>query len=70
MLIGIFYDSLNVLALTFFFLAFSAVELGIGLILLLFQNAVSRTVGLNERGENFLKMFNRARARLYKNKIN
>jgi len=68
--IGLIYDNLNILSLTFFFLVFSAVEFGIGLILLLFQNIVNRSINLNDLDHNFLKFSNRFKNKLYLNKIN
>lgn len=68
--VGLVYDNLNVLSLTFFFLVFSAIEFGIGVVLLLFQNIITRSINLNDYDANFLKFFNRFRAKLYINKIN
>ncbi len=68
--VGFVYDNLNVLSLTFFFLVFSAIEFGIGLVLLLFQNIISRSINLNDYDTNFLKFSNRFRNKLYINKIN
>lgn len=68
--IGIIFDNLNILSLTFFFLVFSAIEFGIGLILLLFQNIVNRSINLNDNDTNFLKFINRFKIKLYTNKIN
>lgn len=68
--VGLIYDNLNVLSLTFFFLVFSAIEFGVGLILLLFQNIITRSINLNDQDSNFLKFANRFRNKLYINKIN
>jgi hypothetical protein len=68
--IGFIYDNLNILSLTFFFLVFSAIEFGIGLILLLFQNIITRSINLNDYDTNFLKFINRFNNKLYLNKIN
>ena len=68
--IGLIYDNLNILSLTFFFLVFSAIEFGIGLVLLLFQNIKMRTINLNDFDSNFLKFSNRFKIKLYVNKIN
>lgn len=70
MFIGIIYDNINVLSLTFFFLVFSAIEFGIGLILLLFQNIITRSINLNDYDTNFLKFSNRFKNKLYINKLN
>jgi len=68
--IGLIYDNLNVLSLTFFFLVFSAIEFGIGLILLLFQNIINRSINLHDIDYNFLKFSNRFKNKIYLNKIN
>jgi hypothetical protein len=68
--IGFIYDNLNILSLTFFFLVFSAIEFGIGLILLLFQNIITRSINLNDYDTNFLKFINRFNNKIYLNKIN
>ena len=68
--IGIIYDNLNILSLTFFFLTFSAIELGIGLILLLFQNIINRTINLNNNDLNITKFSLKFFNNLYVNKFN
>lgn len=68
--VGIIYDNLNIISLTFFFLVLSAVEFGIGLIILLFQNLITRTINLGEDGTNFIKFSNRFKNSLFINKIN
>lgn len=68
--IGLIYDNLNLLSLTFFFLVFSAIEFGLGLVLLLFQNILNRSINLNDNDTNFLKFTNRLKNRLNTNKIN
>lgn len=68
--IGLAFDNLNLLSLTFFFLVFSAIEFGIGLILLLFQNIINRSINLNDQDLNFLKFVNRFKTKLNINKIN
>jgi hypothetical protein len=68
--IGLIFDNLNILSLTFFFLVFSAIEFGIGLILLLFQNIINRSINLNDQDLNFLKFINRFKTKLNLNKIN
>ena len=70
MFIGFVYDNLNILSLTFFFLVFSAIEFGIGLVLLLLQNIITRSINLNDYDTNFLKFSNRFKSKLYLNKIN
>ena len=68
--VGLIYDNINVLSLTFFFLVFSAIEFGIGLVLLLFQNIITRSINLNDYDTNFIKFLNRFKNKLYINKIN
>ena len=70
LLIGILYDNVNVLSLTFFFLILSAVELGIGLVLLLIQNLLTRSISLNDNDQNFVKFSTRFLNKLYVNKYN
>lgn len=67
--IGFVFDNINILSLTFFFLVFSAIEFGLGLILLLFQNLLTRTININQNDTNFLKFVNRFKNKLYLNKI-
>lgn len=67
--IGLLYDNLNILSLTFFFLVFSAIEFGIGLVLLLFQNVINRSINLHDNDLNFLKFNNRLKTKLFINKI-
>ena len=67
--LGILYDNLNILSLTFFFLVFSAIEFGIGLVLLLFQNIINRSINLHDNDLNFLKFNNRFKTKLFSNKI-
>ncbi len=68
--VGLVYDNLNILSLTFFFLVFSAIEFGVGAVLILLQNIFLRTLSLNDADENFTKFVNRSRSHLYMNKIN
>ena len=68
--IGFIYNNLNILSLTFFSLVFSAIEFGIGLILLLFQNIITRSINLNDNDSNFLKFSSRFKTKLYINKLN
>jgi len=68
--VGLVFDNINILSLTFFFLVFSAIEFGIGLVLLLFQNIITRSINLNDYDNNFLKFSNRFKNKLYINKIN
>lgn len=68
--VGLVYDNLNILSLTFFFLVLSAIEFGVGLVLLLLQNILTRTTSLNEADLNFTKLSIRFKTKLYANKIN
>lgn len=49
---GLTYDNVNLLALTFFFLVLSAVEFGIGVVLILVQNVFLRSVHLDDSSQN------------------
>ena len=69
-LIGIMYDNLNILSLSFFVLVFSAVEFAVGLILLVLQHLFTRTLNLNEDDSNFLKFTNRIIKKNNVNRIN
>ena len=53
--LGILYDNANFLSLTFFFLVLSAVEFGVGLVLLLVQNVFTRSLNLNDNSKNDVK---------------
>lgn len=55
LIIGLAYDNLNLLSLTFFFLIFSAVEFGIGLVLMLIQHILTRTLYLHSQGNQSIK---------------
>lgn len=68
--IGLTYDNLNILSLTFFFLIFSAIEFGIGLVLLLLQHILLRTVTLNDNETNIFKFINRYNRKINTNRIN
>lgn len=67
--VGITYDNLNVLSLSFFILVFSAVEFGVGLIILLMQFFFTRTLNLNENETNFIKFSNRIFKKNHINRI-
>ena len=53
--LGILYDNANFLSLTFFFLVLSAVEFGVGLVIILVQNIFTRSISLNDSPRNNLK---------------
>ena len=52
---GLAFDSLNILSLSFFFLIFSAVEFGVGLVIMLLQHLVTRTLNLDVGGADTTK---------------
>jgi|TARA_B100000767_G_scaffold268079_1_gene287756 hypothetical protein len=49
---GMLYDNINLLSLTFFFLVLSAVEFGIGIVLILVQNVFLRSIYLSDNSKN------------------
>ena len=57
--IGISYDNMNFLSLTFFFLVLSAVEFGVGLILMLLQNILMRSLNLSDNNTSWMKFSTR-----------
>ena len=67
--VGLVYDNLNILSLTFFFLIFSAIEFGIGLVLLLLQHILLRTLNLNDSETNLFKFVNRFNRQVNINRI-
>lgn len=50
--LGLLGDNLNLVSLTFFFLVLSAVEFGIGLIIMLLQNIFTRSLQLHDTSSN------------------
>ena len=52
---GLVFDNLNLLSLTFFFLILSAVEFGLGLVIILVQNVLLRSINLNDWTQNTFK---------------
>ena len=62
--VGFLYDNLNLLSLTFFFLVLSAVEFGIGLVIILVQNIFSRSINLADNNKNWLKFNQKFSSRL------
>ena len=63
------YDNLNLLSLTFFFLIFSAIEFGVGLVLLLLQHLLTRSLSLYENENNIFKFVNRFNRSININKL-
>jgi len=68
--VGLVYDNMNIISLTFFFLIFSAIEFGIGLVLLLLQHILLRTLNLNDSETNVFKFVNRFNRQINTNRIN
>jgi len=50
--VGILFDNANLMSLTFFFLVLSAVEFGIGLVIILVQNIFFRSIQLSDSSKN------------------
>lgn len=57
--IGLVFDNVNIISLTFFFLILSAVEFGLGLIIMLVQHIIFRSINLNDNNNNNLKLSTR-----------
>lgn len=68
--IGLIYDNVNFLSLTFFFLVLSAVEFGIGLVIILIQNIFLRSISLTNNSSNYFKDSTRFSNRLKSGRIN
>lgn len=68
--IGFLYDNVNFLSLTFFFLVLSAVEFGIGLVIILIQNVFLRSISLTNNTDNFFKNSTRFTSRIKSGKVN
>jgi NADH:ubiquinone oxidoreductase subunit K len=68
--IGFLYDNVNFLSLTFFFLVLSAVEFGIGLVIILIQNVFLRSISLSSSSDNQFKNSTRFQSRIKSGKIN
>jgi NADH:ubiquinone oxidoreductase subunit K len=68
--IGFLYDNVNFLSLTFFFLVLSAVEFGIGLVIILIQNIFLRSISLTTNSDNFFKNSTRFSSRIKSGKVN
>ena len=64
LLIGLLYDNLNILSMTFFFLILSAVEFGLGLVIMLVQNIFLRSINLNDNATNYVKLSTRIKSKL------
>lgn len=65
LLMGLIFNNVNLLSLTFFLLILSAVEFGLGLVIILIQNIFLRSISLNLNNTNTLKFGSR-----FKNKMN
>ena len=68
--IGFIYDNLNIVSLTFFFLILSAVEFGLGLVIILVQNIILRSINLNDASSNTFKFTTRFQQKLNLNSPN
>jgi hypothetical protein len=66
---GFASDNINLLSLTFFFLIFSAVEFGVGLILILIQQILMRTLNLYTHDTNVFKFLNKYQRNININKL-
>ena len=66
---GLIYDNLNILSLTFFFLVLSAVEFGLGLVIMLVQNLIMRSINLSDSSKNSFKWSLRFQNKLKVNSI-
>jgi len=55
LIVGFFFDNVNLLSLTFFFLIFSAVEFALGLVIILVQHVLTRSIYLNTMSKNLNK---------------
>jgi hypothetical protein len=64
LVIGFIYDNLNIVSLTFFFLILSAVEFGLGLVIILVQNVILRSINLNDGPQNTFKFTTRFKSKL------
>jgi len=61
---GLVFDNLNLLSLTFFFLILSAVEFGLGLVIILVQNVLLRSINLNDWTQNSFKFLTKFQQKL------
>ena len=64
LLVGFIFDNVNVLSLTFFFLIFSAAEFALGLVIILIQHILLRSIYLNTKGKNMNKFSLRFKKKL------
>jgi len=64
LLSGLVFDNLNLLSLTFFFLILSAVEFGLGLVIILVQNVLLRSINLNDWTQNSFKFLTKFQQKL------
>nr|YP_010049561.1 NADH dehydrogenase subunit 4L [Strombidium cf. sulcatum]QPL15966.1 NADH dehydrogenase subunit 4L [Strombidium cf. sulcatum] len=67
--VGYIFNSLNILTLTFFLLILSAVEFGIGLVIMLIQHIIFRSINLNSNSFSSIKFFNKWSLKLKLNKL-
>lgn len=69
LIVGLVYNNINVLALTFFFLVLSAIEFGTGLVLMLIQHSLTRSISLTDTIHNKIKFSNRFKTQAYLNRL-
>ena len=59
LLVGLIFNTLTFLGLSFFYLMIAASEFGVGIILLLLQHLLFRSLSLYENDVNLFKFINR-----------
>ena len=59
LVIGFIFDNVNILSLTFFFLIFSAAEFALGLVIILLQHILLRSIYINTGSKNTHKLSTR-----------
>lgn len=64
LLIGFIFDNVNMLSLTFFFLIFSAAEFALGLVIILVQHVMLRSIYINTLSKNTHKFSLRFKKKL------
>jgi NADH:ubiquinone oxidoreductase subunit K len=64
LLVGFIFDNVNMLSLTFFFLIFSAAEFALGLVIILVQHVMLRSIYINTLSKNTHKFSLRFKKKL------
>lgn len=67
--IGFVFDNVNILSLTFFFLIFSAAEFALGLVIILLQHVILRSIYINTLTKNNNKFALRFKKKLQLNPV-